>query len=164
MTTEPPRSPAEQRLDRNWGELLQELRVVQTGVQLLTGFLLTLPFQARFAALTPGQRRLYLGVLTLSTVATVLLVAPVPAHRLLFRQHERELLVTLGHRCALVGCALLGFAVAGVAVLMFQLVESDTAGWLAGGGLLATMLLLWVVLPLRGRKHEREVNVGRTSP
>lgn len=74
----------EERLDRNWSELLQELRVVQTGVQFLTGFLLTLPFQQRFASLTGGQRVGYLRAVGLSIGSTATLIAPVALHRMLF--------------------------------------------------------------------------------
>src|SRR5436305_7711810 len=88
-----------QRLDRNWNSLLQELRVVQTGVQLLTGFLLTLPFQQRFNVLDPPMRNLYLATVGCSVGATVLLVAPVGMHRLLFRRHRLQVLVSAAHRC-----------------------------------------------------------------
>lgn len=76
-----------QRLDRNWSNLLQELRVVQAGVQLLTGFLLTLPFQQRFEELSDAQEVIYLATVALSVTAPMMLVAPVGVHRLLFRQH-----------------------------------------------------------------------------
>ena len=68
-------TPAE-RMDRNWNELLQELRVTQTGVQILSGFLLTLPFQSRFAELDGQQRTIFLVAVALSTIATALLVSP----------------------------------------------------------------------------------------
>src|SRR5271156_7011703 len=77
-----------QRLDRNWNSLLQELRVVQTGVQLLTGFLLTLPFQQRFDVLSPSMRDVYLTTVCLAVSATVLLITPVSIHRMLFRRHR----------------------------------------------------------------------------
>src|SRR5256885_7464608 len=79
-----------QRLDRNWAELLQELRVVQTGVQLLTGFLLTLPFQQAFANLSNAQQGIYLAVVGLSAMSTALLIAPVALHPALFRRHARR--------------------------------------------------------------------------
>ena len=79
-----------QRLDRNWLSLLQELRVVQTGVQLLTGFLLTLPFQQRFETLDTTMRVVYLVTVGCSVGATVLLESPVAMHRLLFRRHRIE--------------------------------------------------------------------------
>jgi len=74
-----------ERLDRNWSSLLQELRVVQTGVQLLTGLLLTLPFQQRFTELSTLAQDVYLLTVIASIGSTVLLVAPVGLHRLLFR-------------------------------------------------------------------------------
>src|SRR6478752_8739976 len=91
-----------QRLDRNWADLLQELRVVQTGVQLLTGFLLTLPFQARFGQLSGYEQTIYLITVALAVAATGFLIAPVSLHRKLFRQHAQELMVTVSHRLALV--------------------------------------------------------------
>src|SRR4051795_12144025 len=75
-----------ERLDRNWTDLLQELRVVQTGVQLLTGFLLTLPFQNRFVLLESYQRTAYLATVACAIGATGFLIAPVSLHRLLFRR------------------------------------------------------------------------------
>src|SRR5271163_1167685 len=95
-----------QRLDRNWNSLLQELRVVQTGVQLLTGLLLTLPFQQRFEILGEHMRMVYLATVGSSVGATVLLIAPVAMHRLLFRRHQLQMLVSAAHRCALAGLAL----------------------------------------------------------
>src|SRR2546423_597692 len=67
----------EERADRNLGELLQELRVAGLGVQVLFGFLLSLPFTNRFTHLSPGQRNLYLGTIVLAAVATALLLGPV---------------------------------------------------------------------------------------
>ena len=103
-----------ERLDRNWGDLLQELRVVQTGVQLLTGFLLTLPFQARFAQLHRFQQDVYLVTVSFAVTATAFLIAPVAIHRVLFRRHARQSMVTAAHYLAMVGTALLGSAVIGV--------------------------------------------------
>lgn len=105
-----------QRLDRNWGDLLQELRVVQTGVQLLTGFLLTLPFQARFAELPVRDTRLYLATVACSAAATVALITPVAMHRVLFRRHKMHELVGIAHWFAIAGIALLGLALLGLAL------------------------------------------------
>ncbi|MFC8943662.1 DUF6328 family protein, partial [Streptomyces griseoincarnatus] len=88
-------SPAE-RADRNWNELLQELRVMQTGVQILTGFLLTLPFQSGFADLDDYQRTLYLILVVTAVIATAVIVAPVSVHRALFRKQMKSNIVTLG--------------------------------------------------------------------
>jgi hypothetical protein len=146
-----------QRLDRNWGDLLQELRVTQTGVQVLTGFLLTLPFQQRFTELDDLGRFVYLATVGCSVAATGALVAPVGIHRLLFRQHARKPLVRVAHRCALAGLALLGFATCGAAYVVTALVVDDLVAGI-GVALVAIFLFsLWVALPLalrrRGSRH-----------
>jgi hypothetical protein len=86
-----------QRADRNFAELLQELRVAQTGGQILFGFLLTLSFSARFSEITPFQRGVHLTTLFLSAATTMLLVAPAAAHRLLFQAGRKRELVLLSH-------------------------------------------------------------------
>ncbi len=137
-----------QRLDRNWSSLLQELRVVQTGVQLLTGFLLTLPFQQRFDVLSAHMRLLYLATVACSVGATVLLIAPVATHRLLFRQHRLRVLVSAAHRCAYAGLGLLGAALTGMTTIVFDAVSGPNAGFVAGACALALFALFWLVLPL----------------
>lgn len=136
-----------EKLDRNWSELLQELRVTQTGVQLLTGFLLTLPFQQRFATLKSGQQNLYLADVGLAVASTLLLVAPVAMHRALFRRHQRGTAVRFAHRCAVAGTALFGVALIGVVYLIFEVVKGTAAA--GGAGALAglSVLTLWVVCP-----------------
>ena len=140
-----------ERLDRNWGELLQELRVAQTGVQLLTGFLLTLPFQQRFTQLRHAERVDYLVAVGLAASATALLITPVALHRMLFRQHARRELVSVAHRCALAGLWLLGLAVAAVVLLIFSVVEGQGAGYVAGAVTFALVAGLWAVLPTAAR-------------
>ncbi len=150
-------SPVE-RLDRNWGDLLQELRVVQTGVQLLTGFLLTLPFQTRFATLTASQQNIYLTTVAAAVAATAVLIAPVAIHRGLFRQHARATMVTAAHYLAMIGTFLLGCAVTGVVLLMFDVVRGPTAGITAATITALTLLTLWVALPLSLRKAHPTVD------
>jgi hypothetical protein len=142
-----------ERLDRNWTSLLQELRVVQTGVQLLTGFLLTLPFQQRFNVLSEPMRVVYLATVGCSVGATVLLIAPVGIHRLLFRRHRLQVLVSAAHRCAYAGLALLGAALTGVAIIIFAAVAGHNAGYIAGASALALFAFFWWVLPLLLRAH-----------
>jgi hypothetical protein len=149
---DPDRAETEtERLDRNWASLLQELRVTQTGVQLLTGFLLILPFQERFTQLNGPMRVVYLVTVSSSLVATALLVAPVGMHRVLFRRHRLEALVSASHFYALAGLLLLGIAVAGVAVMVFYLGAGTTAAWIAGAVMLIAVVLFWFLLPLRER-------------
>ncbi|KRD37006.1 sodium:proton antiporter [Oerskovia sp. Root918] len=139
---------AEERADRNWAELLQELRVTQMGVQILTGFLLTLPFQQRFGELDDTQRTIYLCLVVLSVLATGLLVAPVSLHRLLFRKHLKARLVTSADRLARVGLVVLALVVAGTVLLIFDVVVGPAAAVIAAVGALVLFALLWVALPL----------------
>ena len=137
-----------ERLDRNWSSLLQELRVTQTGVQLLTGFLLTLPFQQRFDRLDDFMRAMYVAAVSCSLAATIALVAPVAMHRLLFRQRRLRVLVSAAHRLAMAGMLLLGLALVGVTVVVVDMVY--------GGGIAAAAFVaLWLVLPLFVRASRR---------
>jgi hypothetical protein len=142
-----------ERLDRNWTDLLQELRVVQTGVQFLTGFLLTLPFQSRFAQLSTTQEFIYLATVAAAVLATVLLIAPVSLHRILFRHHARAVTVALAHRFSAVGISLLGVAIVGVVLLTFDVVSGRTAAAISAGVTVLLLVAFWLVLPLYVRHH-----------
>ena len=139
--------PSQETLTRNWDELLQEIRVTQTGVQILTGFLLTVPFSNRFGDLTTFQRNVYLAVLSGSVLTTGLVVAPVAMHRVLFRQRRRELLVESGNRFARTGLAMLALTVSGVMLLVVDIVLGSPEGWVAGGAILLVLTVLWAVVP-----------------
>ncbi|WP_068625895.1 DUF6328 family protein [Oerskovia enterophila] len=149
---------AEERADRNWAELLQELRVTQMGVQILTGFLLTLPFQQRFGELDDTQRTIYLCLVVLSVLATGLLVAPVSLHRLLFRKHLKMRLVTSADRLARVGLVVLALVVAGTVLLIFDVVVGPAAAVIAAVGALVLFALLWVALPLELMRRARSAD------
>lgn len=135
-------------LDRNWNELLQELRVAQTGTQILTGFLLTLPFSNRFTSLSTGQERLYLAVLLGSVVATGLNVAPVAYHRVLFRRRERRWLVAAANLAARAALVMLALDSAGVVLLVFDVVVGRGAAIVAAGAVLLFLFGLWGGVPL----------------
>ena len=109
------------KLTRNLNEILQELRVTQTGSQILAGFLLTVPFSNRFDQLTDGQVRIYLGVLCGAVLATGFLVAPVAFHRVLFRRDARRWIVESANQAARTGLALLALTSAGVLFLVFDI-------------------------------------------
>lgn len=156
--TERNETPAE-RADRNWDELLQELRVSQTGVQILTGFLLTVPFQQRFETLDDTQRDVYLVLVVLAVLATALLVAPVSLHRELFRRGMKSTLVDTGARLARAGLVVLALVLAGSAALIFDVVLSRTAAVVVGGTVLAGLVLAWWVLP-----HTKAGRAGRDQP
>jgi hypothetical protein len=137
-----------QRLDRNWSSLLQELRVVQTGVQLLTGLLLTLPFHEGFENLRSELRIVYLCTVSCSIGATILLIAPIGVHRSLFRRHRLDVVVVSAHRLAYAGILLLSLTLAGVMVLIFGAVLDLPAGVMAGSATALGILVFWVALPL----------------
>jgi MFS family permease len=141
-----------ERADRNLGELLQELRVAGLGVQVLFGFLLSLPFTNRFTRLSPAQRDLYLATLALAAVATALLVGPVAYHRLVFRQGRKERLVRAANVMAIGGLAAVGLAVSAAVLL----VSSYVGGGLVAGLITAVVAclfgLLWFVYPLARRR------------
>jgi len=137
----------EERINRNWEEMLQELRVTQTGVQILTGFLLTLPFQQRFPELDSVQRTAYLMVLAGAVLAVSLMIAPVSYHRLLFRQGAREWLVKAGDRAARAGLVVLAFTISGVLWLVFDVVVGRWASSIAGPVALVFFAGLWWAVP-----------------
>jgi len=147
-------------LDRNWSELLQELRVAQTGTQILTGFLLTLPFTNVFAKLDGDQKNLYLVVLLGSVVATGLNVAPVAYHRILFRRRKRRWLVAAANVVARAALMMLALECAGVVLLVFDVVVDRAAAEVAAGAVLLFLLLLWGVVPLVERASGRASSPG----
>ncbi|MFD0806161.1 DUF6328 family protein [Nocardioides caeni] len=142
-----------ERLTRNWNELLQELRVMQTGAQILTGFLLTVPFSDRFEHLDDTQRVIYLCVMVGSVVTTCVIVAPASFHRVLFRQRERDWLVAASHQCARVGLAGLAIVSTGVVLLVFDVVVGTTAGIIAATSVVVLFGSLWLGLPLVVRRR-----------
>jgi uncharacterized protein DUF6328 len=146
---------ATERLDRNWSSLLQELRVTQTGVQLLTGFLLTLPFQQRFDRLDALMRAVYVATVTCSIAATIALVSPVAMHRLLFRQRRLNQLVSGAHRLTIAGLTLLGLALVGVAVVVVDMVYGRAAALVGGTVALLGFVSLWLGVPLLMRASRR---------
>lgn len=145
----------QETLTRNWNELLQELRVAQTGVQILTGFLLTVPFSSRFTDLSDGQRDLYLTVLLGSVLTTCLIVSPVAFHRVLFRQRQKPWLVTASNVCARAGLAGLSLVSSGVVLLVFDIVLGTTAGVIAAALVFTVFVSLWLLVPVFGADRSR---------
>jgi hypothetical protein len=138
----------QERLTRNWGELLQELRVTQTGIQVLTGFLLTVPFSNRFTQLTGLQRTAYLVVLTGAILSTALMMSPAAFHRVLFRRGDKPWLVDTANQMARAGLAMVALTTGGVAFLAFDVVVGLAAGIVAGVVAVVVFALLWVGIPL----------------
>jgi hypothetical protein len=137
-----------QRADRNFAELLQELRVALTGVQILFAFLLTLSFTERFDEIDLFQRGVYLTTLVASALTVVVLAAPVAVHRLCFQRGRKRELVRIGHRLAVVGLAGLATTVTAGMLLVLDVVVGRAAAVPVTGALAALFVALWVALPL----------------
>jgi hypothetical protein len=140
-----------ERLDRNYGELLQELRVTQTGVQILFAFLLTLAFTQRFGQIDSFQRTVYVVTLLFAAGAAALFIAPVALHRMVFRQNLKDRLVFMTNWMALGGLGFLLISLVGAVLLILDVTLGRTrALWLTA---LATawFLLFWVVIPVASR-------------
>lgn len=144
-------SPAE-RADRNWSEILQELRAVQTGTQILTGFLLAIAFQPAFGELPAPERVAYLCLVVGSAAATLLALAPVIMHRVLFRRRQKERLARIGSACLIVLLAVVSLLVAGVTAFLFDVTVDRTAGAIALVVALVVVAATWLVVPRLGRR------------
>lgn len=150
-----------QRLDRNFVELLQEVRVAQVGVQALLAFLLAVAFTPRFGELTALQRDAYVASLVLGAGATALLIAPAAFHRMVFRKRLKREMVHACSKLALVGLVLMMLSISTSMLLILDVVLGlRTAVWLSGG-MLCWFSLLWYVLPLRYRWRARPRVVRR---
>ena len=146
---------ANERADRNWDELLQELRVMQTGTQILTGFLLAVAFQPRFTDMDELQRDLYVILVALAAVATILALAPVGMHRALFGRRRKPELVRIAARIVRIDLIVIGALTIGVTTLIVDFTVNRTAGVVALIAALALVAALWVALPrvMRGRSE-----------
>ena len=153
-----------ERADRNWNEVLQELRVLQTGTQILTGFLLALAFQPAFADLTEGQRTIYLTLVVISALSAIIALAPVALHRVLFQQRAKAAVVTYGHAALITALFTVSILVVGVVAFVFDVVVGDAAAWTALAILSVLIILLWLIAPaiIRARVGDGDgVGAGR---
>ena len=136
-----------QRADRNWNEILQELRVTQTGTQLISGFLLAIAFQQRFTELDSFQTGFYLVLVVLAAGCTALGLAPVALHRELFRHHEKVQTVAIANRLLRLTLALVALLTSGVVFLIFDVSLGRVGAIVAGISVLAVLILLLLILP-----------------
>ena len=147
------RETEEERLDRNLGELLGELRVALPGVQVLFAFLLVVPFNARFTTITSTQEYLYLASLLFAGVASALLIAPAAHHRLTFRLQDKRYLVLTANRLAIAGLGCLAIAMTTAIALVTDVVFGSGTAIAACAGIGLLFLRFWYVMPLRRRMH-----------
>jgi hypothetical protein len=141
----------EERLDRNLGELLQELRVALPGVQVLFAFLLAVPFQKGFEEVTSFQKDVYFATLILTAISATMLISPSAYHRITFRYQQKRRLVYYANRFAIVGLAFLALAMTGAILLITDVLFSTAAAWVTAGLALCFFSFFWFAMPLQRR-------------
>ncbi len=151
---------AAQRADRNWADVLQELRVLQTGTQILTGFLLALAFQPAFADLSDPQRTGYLVLVALSALTAILALAPVALHRAVFHRGVKPVVVRFGHRALIAALTAVAVLLTGVVAFVFDVVVGFDAAVIAVVVLAVVILVLWIVGPALLRRASGESRTG----
>lgn len=144
-----------ERLDRNWAEMMQELRVLQTGTQILTGFILTLAFQPRFATLTKYQVAAYLVLVVIAGSTTVLGMVPVALHRGSFALNDKTEMVKAGNRIMRALLVAAALTLVGLIMLIFDEILGFPAGPISGLVALLAVGAGWLALPLRVRRNFR---------
>jgi hypothetical protein len=155
---------AHERADRNLSELFQELRVALPGVTVLLGFLLTVPFSQRFKELSSFEERLYFGVLMSTALSSTFLIAPSVSHRILFRRQEKEYLVTVANRLALVGTGFLAISICGVVAMVSHLVFGTAATIVSTAAIATTVLGVWYVGPVMRLRRDEELEEAGKRP
>ena len=141
----------EERLDRNLGELLQELRVALPGVQVLFAFLLAVPFQQGFEKITSFQKDVYFGTLICTAIAAVMLISPTAYHRITFRYQQKRRLVYYSNRFSIIGLGFLALAMTGAIMLITDYLFGATATALMTGATIIVFGFFWFGLPLQRR-------------
>jgi hypothetical protein len=141
----------EERLDRNLGELLQELRVALPGVQVLFAFLLAVPFQQNFTEITPFEEKVYFVTLLCTAISAALLISPTAYHRMTFHLQQKRQLVFIANRLAIAGLAFLALAMTGAVMLITDVLFGVAATVIFSAATLAMFVVLWLLLPLRQR-------------
>jgi hypothetical protein len=139
---------AEERTDRQIGELLQELRIALPGVQILFAFLLTVPFSQGFQKVTSFQRTLFFVVLLSTAASTVCLIAPTATHRLRFHEHDRRYIIESANRLLIAGLVLLGISITGAVTLITDYLFGLGSHWYWPALIAVLLALLWFVRPL----------------
>src|SRR3954451_5989538 len=151
-----------ERSDRQLAELMQEVRVAQTGVQGLFGFLLTVPFTNRFGTLASGEKGLYFATLAAAGAAAMLLIAPTSHHRILFRCGDKEHIVRMSNRYAIAGLACVAVAMVGALIFVATGVIGSPVAAAVGAIAGLAALWCWYLQPLRRRRllHAQEAAAG----
>jgi hypothetical protein len=154
----------EQRLDRNLGELLQELRVALPGVQVLFAFLLAVPFQQHFQEITEFEKRVYFATLLLTALSAALLIAPSAYHRLTFRYQQKHRLVFIANRLAIAGLAALALAMTCAVMLITDVLFGTVTTIVTVALVFGMFVVLWAFLPLKRRFRYRDEGLPVLDP
>jgi hypothetical protein len=154
----------DERLDRNLGELLQELRVALPGVQVLFAFLLAVPFQQNFTKITSFQKDVYFATLLLTALSAALLIAPSAYHRITFRYQQKHRLVFIANRLAIAGLAALALAMTCAIMLITDVLFGTVATAITVALALTMFVVLWAVLPLKRRLKYRDEGLPLLDP
>ncbi|MEU6864551.1 DUF6328 family protein [Streptomyces sp. NPDC046876] len=155
-------SPNE-RADRQWQELVQEIRVAQTGVQILFGFLLTVAFTAQFQHLAPADRTIYVVTVVLGSLSTGALIGPVAFHRIVAGRRIKPEAVRWASRLTMAGIVLLlATLVAALFLILRVAADHSVVPWLVIG-VLAWYVLCWFALPLWVRSRHTQAHPGGAS-
>jgi hypothetical protein len=141
----------DERLDRNLGELLQELRVALPGVQVLFAFLLAVPFQQNFTTISSFEKDVYFATLLCTAISAALLISPSAYHRLTFHLQQKHQLVFLANRLTIAGLGFLALAMTGAVTLITDVLFGGVATVVFGIAAATMFVVLWGVLPLRQR-------------
>ncbi|MEU6485422.1 DUF6328 family protein [Streptomyces sp. NPDC046887] len=144
---------AEERADRRWVDLLQELRVAQTGMQILFGVLLIVVFQPAFATLGAADRALYVTAVTLGAATVAALIAPVALHRMVAGRHIKPETVVLAAAIAKASMGMLAATMAAALLLLLRVAVDDTIAAVLTGVFALWLLVLWLLLPMWARRH-----------
>jgi hypothetical protein len=151
-----------ERLDRNWNEILQELRVTQTGTQILTGFLLAAAFQTRFTDLDTFQLDVYLVLVVTAVLTTALGLAPVSLHRVLFRRGAKKQIVRLANVAMNATLVCVTVLLTGTVLLVFDVATERSVAVAAASAVLAVIVALWLVVPAAARSLIRRGTTSRS--
>ncbi len=155
----------EERLDRNLGELLQELRIALPGVQVLFAFLLAVPFQQNFTKISDFDRKIYFATLLLTALSAALLIAPTAYHRLTFRYQQKHRLVFVANRLSIAGLGTLALAMTCAILLVTNVLFGTAATTVVTTVMVLAMFgVLWVALPLRRRLRYRDEGLPLLDP
>jgi VIT1/CCC1 family predicted Fe2+/Mn2+ transporter len=150
-----PQESKSDKLDRELGELLQELRVALPGVQVLFAFLLTVPFSQGFTTMTDVQRNLYFAILLSTAVTSVMFIAPTSYHRLRWRDYDKERLLLTANRLTIAGSVFLALSIGGAVYLIGDFMFGAGVAWITAALIAALLTWFWFGLPL-SRKFSSE--------